>query len=40
MSRVRLTAKGKRWRDNTLIAIGMAVFLVVMGYVGYLEGLS
>lgn len=36
---MKLTAKGRRWRDNTITITGMAVFFTVMAYVGYVEGL-
>ena len=36
---MRLTDKGRRWRDNTITITGMAVFITVMAYVGYVEGM-
>jgi len=36
---MRLTEKGRRWRDNATTYSALAMFLVVMGYVGYVEGL-
>jgi len=36
---MRLTEKGRRWRDYTITFIGLFVFLAAMGYVGYVEGL-
>lgn len=36
---MRLTEKGRRWRDTTLTFIGLFVFLAIMGYIGYVEGL-
>lgn len=36
---MRLTEKGRRWRDWTITFIGLMVFLAIMGYVGYVEGL-
>lgn len=36
---MRLTEKGRRWRDWTITFIALMVFLTVMGYVGYVEGM-
>jgi hypothetical protein len=36
---MRLTEKGRRWRDYFITLIGLFVFLTIMGYVGYVEGL-
>jgi hypothetical protein len=36
---MRLTDKGRRWRDNTITITVMAVFITVMAYAGYVEGL-
>lgn len=35
----KLTAKGKRWRDNAIIITGMTIFIIIMAYVGYVEEL-
>lgn len=39
MGKVRLTEKGRRWRDYCITFVLLFVFLAVMGYVGYVEGL-
>lgn len=36
---IRLTAKGRRWRNNAITITGMTIFITAMGYVGYVEGL-
>lgn len=41
---MRLTAKGERWLiavyQTALIALAMAAFVVVMGFVGWIETLG
>lgn len=39
MSNWKLTAKGRRWRNNAIAITGMTIFIVLMAYVGYVEGL-
>lgn len=37
---MRLTERGRRLRDTTLVIVGMSAILAAMGWAGYVEGLS